>query len=240
MYRLVDAESQSVLVVAEDIRGFFVGPDRQPDGLITFTGLCQAPLVKQKIEEAQLEVLNHRQERIGSYDAGPVLLTPGHGAVGGERGDLECSYLGYTCEYESAGEIWRRWAQEIPLEQREWARWPAGSHWSWLHVAQVAWFTGRRRAMNYGTASEASIDGGVIYNKASFYCALGEAVNGPGGYFGSNIDAVADCLSASRESMANFQLTWDRSALSRELLGEGFMASVARVMRDFGVDIIHR
>ncbi|MFH8618151.1 barstar family protein [Streptomyces sp. NPDC017979] len=38
------------------------------------------------------------------------------------------------------------------------------------------------------------IDGSTIAGLPDFWRAIGEAVNGPGGYFGSNFDALADCL----------------------------------------------
>ncbi|MGO4649915.1 barstar family protein [Nocardia sp. 2YAB30] len=38
------------------------------------------------------------------------------------------------------------------------------------------------------------LDGRDIVDEDSFYCAIGEAVNGPGGYFGWNLDALDDCM----------------------------------------------
>lgn len=38
------------------------------------------------------------------------------------------------------------------------------------------------------------VDGAHVSDITSYCCALGEAVNGPGGYFGWNLDALADCL----------------------------------------------
>ncbi|MFF5900556.1 barstar family protein [Streptomyces argenteolus] len=39
------------------------------------------------------------------------------------------------------------------------------------------------------------IDGSAVTGLDSFWDAIGEAVNGPGGYFGRGLDAFADCLS---------------------------------------------
>ncbi|WP_406100936.1 barstar family protein [Streptomyces sp. NBC_01003] len=39
-----------------------------------------------------------------------------------------------------------------------------------------------------------ALDGRQVVDANSFYCALGEAINGPGGYFGWNLDAANDCL----------------------------------------------
>lgn len=38
------------------------------------------------------------------------------------------------------------------------------------------------------------IDGSKVGSKADFFSEIGRAVNGDGGYFGSNLDALADCL----------------------------------------------
>jgi RNAse (barnase) inhibitor barstar len=38
------------------------------------------------------------------------------------------------------------------------------------------------------------VEGARIENLEDFWQALGEAVNGPGGYFGTNLDALNDCL----------------------------------------------
>ena len=38
------------------------------------------------------------------------------------------------------------------------------------------------------------IDGSRITSTSDFYAEIGRAVNGDGGYFGSNLDALADCL----------------------------------------------
>ncbi|MFD0592855.1 barstar family protein [Catellatospora coxensis] len=38
------------------------------------------------------------------------------------------------------------------------------------------------------------LDGRFVTDVEGFYCAIGEAVNGPGGYFGWNLDALVDCL----------------------------------------------
>jgi RNAse (barnase) inhibitor barstar len=38
------------------------------------------------------------------------------------------------------------------------------------------------------------IDGSRITSTSDLYAEIGRAVNGDGGYFGSNLDALADCL----------------------------------------------
>lgn len=241
LFRLIDEESQDVLLTAEDVEGFFVKPEQDPSGTFTFVGVHQMHLTKKRIESAELEVVNHQQERIGAYHIGRTSLLapdPDKGTHG--QKEEECSFFGYTCEYPKAGEIWRRWASGIPIERGEWAKYSAEYHECWLHVAQTAWFAAHRNAARYGTDDLVSIDGSSIPTKSSFYCALGEAVNGPGGYFGSNLDALADCLSSSQEVKHPFSVTWDNFSSSRKKLGEEFVVATVGVLEEFGVSVIYK
>ena len=65
------------------------------------------------------------------------------------------------------------------------------------------------------------IDGGRVEDTTGFYTVLGEAVNGPGGYFGQNLDSLNDCLRGgfgTPEDMP-FRFVWSRSEHSRLALG---------------------
>lgn len=62
------------------------------------------------------------------------------------------------------------------------------------------------------------LDGRHIVDADSFYCALGEAINGPGGYFGCNLDALVDCLRGRWGATSPFTLTWSHSNFARSRL----------------------
>lgn len=64
-----------------------------------------------------------------------------------------------------------------------------------------------------------ALDGSNVTDTDGFYCALGEAVNGPGGYFGWNLDAVHDCLGGGWGASPPFTLIWNDSAPARAALG---------------------
>ena len=66
------------------------------------------------------------------------------------------------------------------------------------------------------------LDGRFVTDIEGFYCAIGEAINGPGGYFGWNLDALDDCLSGSFGAQAPFRLVWHDSAIAREHLVIGY------------------
>jgi RNAse (barnase) inhibitor barstar len=92
---------------------------------------------------------------------------------------------------------------------------------AWLSVA--LWSSEyQRRANDAGTAPDRVfvLDGRQILDVDSFYCAIGEAVNGPGGYFGWNLDALNDCLRGDWGAAPPFTLEWRYSEVSRSRLVE--------------------
>ncbi len=64
------------------------------------------------------------------------------------------------------------------------------------------------------------IDGRKIRSANDFYREIGSAVNGPGGYFGRNLDALADCLRGGFGTPEHrpFEFEWQHSALSQRSL----------------------
>ena len=66
------------------------------------------------------------------------------------------------------------------------------------------------------------IDGRKIRSASDFYREIGSAVNGPGGYFGRNLDALADCLRGGFGTPEHrpYEFQWQHSAQSRRYLDE--------------------
>ncbi|MFH8468838.1 barstar family protein [Streptomyces sp. NPDC017991] len=56
-------------------------------------------------------------------------------------------------------------------------------------------------------------------DEPGFFCALGEAVNAPGGYFGRNLDALDDCLRGRWGTRRPFTLIWHDAEVARTGLG---------------------
>lgn len=52
------------------------------------------------------------------------------------------------------------------------------------------------------------VDGRFATDVAGMYLAIGEAVNGPGGYFGASPDALADCLCGGFGATVPFTMKW--------------------------------
>ncbi|MFD8796159.1 barstar family protein, partial [Streptomyces vinaceus] len=65
------------------------------------------------------------------------------------------------------------------------------------------------------------IEGGRIGTLDDFWALVGEAVNGPGGYFGRNLDSFADCLRGGfgTPDEGGFVIEWRDHELSRRARG---------------------
>ncbi|MFC9242645.1 barstar family protein [Streptomyces sp. NPDC057136] len=65
------------------------------------------------------------------------------------------------------------------------------------------------------------IEGSEVTGLERFWEVIGEAVNGPGGYFGRNLDAFADCLSGGMGTPDDddFVIEWRDHAQSAQALG---------------------
>jgi RNAse (barnase) inhibitor barstar len=89
------------------------------------------------------------------------------------------------------------------------------------------------------------IDGRKIKSAKDFYREIGRAVNGPGGYFGRNLDALADCLRGGFGTPEDrpYEFEWEHSAPSRRHLMDvrqgqrPFFDSVRDVFDDAGVTL---
>lgn len=89
------------------------------------------------------------------------------------------------------------------------------------------------------------IDGRKIKSASDFYREIGSAVNGTGGYFGRNLDALADCLRGGfgTPEKRPYEFEWQHSALSRPYLTEAvhgkpsLFDAIQDVFKDAGVPL---
>jgi hypothetical protein len=65
------------------------------------------------------------------------------------------------------------------------------------------------------------VDGSRVGSLEDFWVVMGESVNGPGGYFGGNLDAFNDCLHGGfgTPEDGDFIVEWRRHERSRAALG---------------------
>ncbi|MFK4087815.1 barstar family protein [Kribbella sp. NPDC020789] len=234
LYRLVEEESGAVLIEAAGLRGFFVDPDTAGSGNVLIVGptFVRADLGRD-LSDVEIRLVDRAGAVIGSYYVGRVRLADVE--QGGD--DLVATMYGHFLPYPAAGEIWARWASGVPLSRAEWVLWPPDAHASWLHVAQNAWFEAGKDARRYLLDDAHVFDSRNVFNEGSLYCELGESINGPGGYFGANLDGLADCLAFSRGSEASFRVVWQHFSLAQERLGAALVEPVVATLSEFGVEV---
>lgn len=81
------------------------------------------------------------------------------------------------------------------------------------------------------------INGSDINSSDDFYCALGEALNGPGGYFGRNLNALADCISSHEFGTKSLKkIIWKNSKKSRWKLKNNFKY-IVDLFREFNIEV---
>lgn len=116
----------------------------------------------------------------------------------------------------AAREVWDLWGEGRPSESGRWAGCEAEGRRFWLHMA-LANHTHDITDRPSGTTYH--LDGRHITDPPGFFCALGEAVNGPAGYFGWGLDALNDCLRGRWGAATPLTLVWHDAAVARTCLG---------------------
>ena len=227
-YRLVDIEAGEEVLSARDVVGFFGG---ERSSTVSFLGV--GDIRRRKSADAVLQVLGRRRDVIGEYHVGQVVLDA-H-ALSESPARLSCKVFSSRTEFAESREIWRRWSSEPDLRRLEWVRGTPDYQEAWLDVVQKSWFATGREVARCGDDDVVYLDGRTITTKAGLYCALGEAVNGPGGYYGSSLDAVAEFLSSG--SGAPLGIVWQDYALSRASLPPDYAGKFLDVLREFGVRV---
>jgi RNAse (barnase) inhibitor barstar len=115
-------------------------------------------------------------------------------------------------------DILDQWRTERPSQLNLWADYSRELRHQWAGVA----LGNRSDTPDRPTGATYNLDGRCVTNIEGFYCAIGEAINGPGGYFGWNLDALHDCLRGGFGAQTPFRLVWHDSAVAREHLIEGY------------------
>ncbi|MCS0599807.1 barstar family protein [Streptomyces sp. LP11] len=120
---------------------------------------------------------------------------------------------------------------------------------AWLSVALHSGEYQRQGKPDAPAGEVFTLDGRHITDRDTFYCAIGEAVNGPGGYFGWNLDALNDCLTGGWGATTPFTLHWESSTETRARLAEHVPAAdrevalfdlLLEIFREQGVHVILR
>jgi Barstar (barnase inhibitor) len=112
-----------------------------------------------------------------------------------------------TSVHPDSETLWERWATGQITERNAWTKLSSRERKAWLEVA-------RMRASVVDSSADApagaifDLDGENVQDSVSFLCALGESINGPGGYFGAGFDSFRDCLAGGFGARPPFVIRW--------------------------------
>ena len=163
-------------------------------------------------------VLNGEGDVIGGYGLAYALVDADLARL--EVGELSLTAAPMNPPHPEAGEVWRLWQERLPDEKDLWATLSRSRREAWLEVVRL------HHSRNYGRypdkpANETYVlNGEHITDGPSFYLAMGEAVNGPGGYFGAGADGLSDCLSGDFGARTPFVLEWRDADIARAGMGK--------------------
>jgi barstar (barnase inhibitor) len=194
----------------------------------------------------ELHVLGDSGNSIGSYWIGDVTIERWRLT---ETGLRESIYSGWVTVHPDAdaARVWDTWRHGPPDAINLWAQLPVGRREGWLEVVSLY----RPRNPGAGNLNPGrkvvSLDGRYITDLASFFCAIGEAANGPGGYFGSNLIALAECARGGFGVDPRFTLRWSRADVAQRYLARmagtadgprSYMELIQSVLADERVNVI--
>jgi len=242
-----------------DMDGFFVGhesawdnfenPSEAPDAISVtlrrvdwLDAVADRPTRTIDLGDAVLEVLDAQGRVMGDYSIWDTRVTLSEGSV-------DAAVTGYvgSVPHTRAEWAWDARRPGRPAERNVWAALPVGEREAWVEVARMIHF--RRIVQTYPVlAEELHLDGRHVADLASFFCALGEAVNGPGGYCGTNITGMSDFLQyANRPAAKRSRLIWHDMSVAERGLARSvdldgrpirYLDLLVRQLTDDGVDIV--
>jgi hypothetical protein len=132
----------------------------------------------------------------------------------------------------AARQIWEQWRAGRPAQAGLWAGYDLELRHEWARAALAHHHRGAPDKPAHGTYH---LDGRDVTDAAGFSCAIGEAINGPGGYFGWNADALVDCLRGGWGAAPPFRLMWHASATARTHLAA--FDELHLLLSDHGIDV---
>ncbi|GAB2681545.1 barstar family protein [Nocardia goodfellowii] len=241
-----------------DVRGLFAAQAAEDLLEVEFVGchlqgklsdcLDSLPVGGVQLGGAALDVLDSNGVSMGSYFVYEMTVAAARPSSPDSR-LVDLSVTLYCDNAHYGGEwVWNL-IRDGRLNRRDiWRGLDTVDRTAWLAVALWTSAYQRRGRPDSAPGHVFTLDGQAVTDIASFYCALGEAINGPGGYFGWNLDALWDCLRGGWGASSPFTLEWLHSDVAQEHLlthsavaaGQTLFDLLLEIFDDKGIEVILR
>nr|WP_240529816.1 barstar family protein [Streptomyces mangrovisoli] len=259
-YTLTSDEDDSDWGFAQGAEGFFTPlPGGEGDRRVRFVGCAPQGALLRSLDHlgthratagsAWIGLLDAEGAKMGTYFVSDVRTTEVRpSACGADLLDITAT-LWCDMSLPGADRVWDLIAAGRLNRTGLWHAMDADGRRAWLSVALMSRGYRRQGATALPPGHVVTLDGRHIVDEDSFYCAIGEAVNGPGGYFGWNLAALDDCLCGGFGTAGPFTLVWESSAEARARVEEAeprdpgeepLFGVLLDIFRDRGVDVVLR
>ncbi|WP_020140682.1 barstar family protein [Streptomyces sp. 351MFTsu5.1] len=196
------------------------------------------------LEEAALEIQDAQGEPLTDRLLWAKVRSWRPSSYGTDLIDLELGGQLFTPVPQFARPVWEQWLAGSPDTLGAWAGLDTRRRGAWLDLVRER--ACRRSHLDRPAGHAYELDGRHITDQPGLYLALGETVNGPGGYFGGCLAALDDCLHGTFGFAAPATLLWRsagtaRKYLSRTLTPDGqphdLFADVLDVLAEGGIHV---
>ncbi|GAA4969776.1 barstar family protein [Actinoplanes utahensis] len=263
-YRLVGVtgRGEEDLGVCRDVDGVFRTRPAPPPRGATLLGCRPEPPLQRALDALARGGARRRrwvQASIFSVDRDGTAVGMVGAALGAEVAEVRASRLGdglVDVTFEptygdaiggprpaGARTVWHRWRAGRPDVIGEWAEYDADLRHEWAGVALAH----HEQRADRPSGATYHLAGRHVTDVEGFFCAIGEAVNGPGGYFGWNLGALHDCANGGWGAAPGFRLVWHDAEVARAHLVPGYdrrwwtpavtMDDLIGYLADSGVDV---
>lgn len=132
----------------------------------------------------------------------------------------------------SARAVWDLWREGVPAERNLWAPFDDDGREAWGDLTYLA----RKRFESDEVGGRYEVDGRYVTDWRSLHLALNEALVGPGGYCGREINALQDCLHGGWGVKPGFTLVWNDAQVAGDAIPD-YLRQVVELMRDRGITV---
>ncbi|BFT74363.1 hypothetical protein [Paenibacillus sp. P36] len=203
-YLLVEDENNLIIGECNDIIGFLDGRKKIACYIyeITFVGLQfretyiqHCLTTKSRMGGMHIHILSQGKEPIGEYFFVPEKPYRFNKEDAANRERINLTIFGgfATTPSIEASEIWNKWVTSKPLTSNNWVALTQKQRKGWMEVVRLHSLFNQNRFRSV-EENHFYLDMTNVVDPLSFYCAFGEAMNGPGGYYGFTLDSLEDCF----------------------------------------------